>query len=370
MLCRISAEDGQLLSALIEIDGSDLVLHSRGSNNGKPVNPDYSVALRLILSRLRAAMVDISGAWVDSDRVRGLSDSAKAILGPDDAQASPAELFTRMTSRMQRVGRSPASSSKGGNPSKRILIQVSPSMTSQQLAATLQAIPERSTSLDRLPATDLQKVTAEHVWNAVQKLLGGYADHAYGDSIDYDIIANGGVRLPPKAVFGIAASEALGFEVLPRHFTAGTNSPCFRILAASGFAVVSKVLERSRTTQQPEPIIQEAEAQDMEYREGTLKLRQHLSRERAPGLRQGKIAKFRRDNGGLLFCERCRFNPVERYLAEVADACIEVHHRSVQVQNMADGHSTKLDDLQCLCANCHRVVHRELARRAVVSGVR
>jgi predicted HNH restriction endonuclease len=27
---------------------------------------------------------------------------------------------------------------------------------------------------------------------------------------------------------------------------------------------------------------------------------------------------------------------------------------------MAEGHATTLDQLKCLCANCHRVVHRKM----------
>ena len=45
-------------------------------------------------------------------------------------------------------------------------------------------------------------------------------------------------------------------------------------------------------------------------------------------------------------------------------ACIEVHHQAVQVENMAEAHQTKLEDLQCLCANCHRVEHRLLKQRS------
>ena len=32
---------------------------------------------------------------------------------------------------------------------------------------------------------------------------------------------------------------------------------------------------------------------------------------------------------------------------------------------MKSDHKTKLSDLTCLCANCHRVVHRELRLQAV-----
>lgn len=53
-------------------------------------------------------------------------------------------------------------------------------------------------------------------------------------------------------------------------------------------------------------------------------------------------------------------DPIEIYGSEHGEACIEIHHRATQVQNMTEGHVTKLDDLQCLCANCHRIVHRVL----------
>ena len=53
-------------------------------------------------------------------------------------------------------------------------------------------------------------------------------------------------------------------------------------------------------------------------------------------------------------------DPVEVYSGAHGVVCIEVHHHLVQVESMTDTHRTKLEDLQCLCANCHRVVHRLL----------
>jgi 5-methylcytosine-specific restriction protein A len=70
-------------------------------------------------------------------------------------------------------------------------------------------------------------------------LLNG-AVHAYGESTDFDLVTSDGRRLPPKAVFGLAATEALGFPVLPKHFTGGINTPSFRALEAAGFAIVPK----------------------------------------------------------------------------------------------------------------------------------
>src|SRR5688572_17573433 len=90
----------------------------------------------------------------------------------------------------------------------------------------------------RLPAAELRKVTPEHISSAVQKLLAGHSDHGFGPSTDYDLIAANGARLPPKAVFGLALSEALGIEVNPKNFSAGESQTCFRILRAAGYQIV------------------------------------------------------------------------------------------------------------------------------------
>jgi predicted HNH restriction endonuclease len=44
----------------------------------------------------------------------------------------------------------------------------------------------------------------------------------------------------------------------------------------------------------------------------------------------------------------------------MAEACLEVHHSRVAVADMEQGHETALEDTQLLCANCHRLVHREM----------
>ncbi|MFL5349699.1 MAG: hypothetical protein ACJ8AT_33295 [Hyalangium sp.] len=98
---------------------------------------------------------------------------------------------------------------------------------------------------------------------------------------------------------------------------------------------------------------------DWEWAEGTLKMRAHLSKERAAGLSDAKKAQFIQQHGRL-FCERCSVDPVKVYGIKAAEACIEVHHRATQVSQMRPGHRTRLSDLQCLCANCHRITHRQL----------
>lgn len=205
-------------------------------------------------------------------------------------------------------------------------------------------------SASRLAASELSKVTPEHIDRAIRQLLSSPNGHPFGESTDYDVVLEGGARLPPKAVFGLAASEALGFQVEPKHFTAGINSHCFRTLKAAGLVI------------QPKGEVAEVDelsnAKDQEWSEGTPRLRQHLSRERSSGLREAKKAEFRRTHGGRLFCERCREDPVEKYGTEHADACIEVHHKNTHVAAMEAGHRSRLEDLECLCANCHRLEHR------------
>ena len=211
-------------------------------------------------------------------------------------------------------------------------------------------------SQGRLPAESLNRVTAEHVWNAVQRLASGTVEHSFGASTEYDLLCEDGVRLPPKTVFGLAASEALGFQVLPSHFSGGLGTPCFRILAAAGFEIVPKGEPSHATVVPPAP-------EEEEWEEGGWRLVLHLRSERGRGLSPAKKAQFVREHGRL-FCERCNFDPVALYGADLGDACIEVHHHAVHVAEMSAGHRTRLEDLSCLCANCHRVTHRELRQRA------
>lgn len=61
--------------------------------------------------------------------------------------------------------------------------------------------------------------------------------------------------------------------------------------------------------------------------------------------------------------ERCDMDPIEAFGSELGEACIEVHHRDTHISDMENGHETRLEDLECLCANCHRVTHREIKAR-------
>ena len=99
---------------------------------------------------------------------------------------------------------------------------------------------------------------------------------------------------------------------------------------------------------------------DTEFREGDMVLKVHLQRERHPGVPRAKRDQFRRDHGRL-FCETCDFDPKGDPILEAA---IEVHHATTAIGDMAGGHLVTLDDLQCLCATCHRIVHARLRAEA------
>ncbi|KTT24514.1 hypothetical protein SB14R_10270 [Pseudomonas oryzihabitans] len=100
------------------------------------------------------------------------------------------------------------------------------------------------------------------------------------------------------------------------------------------------------------------EPEEKEWAEGQVKLVQHLKKERSAGLSQAKKDAFRKQHGRL-FCEECLLDPVQVW-GLAGEACIEVHHDEVHVADMKPGHLSSLEELKCLCANCHRVLHRKL----------
>lgn len=203
----------------------------------------------------------------------------------------------------------------------------------------------------RFLAETFQPITAQHLMRAAEQIAAGYSQHRFGPSTEYDLLFDGH-RLPPKAVFGVAATEALGFEVGPGNFSAGENMLCFRVLRANGYMIVRKGA--------PDPInLFDLPDEDRPWTEGWPRLVTHIRRERGTGLAAAKRDQFRGFHGRL-YCERCGMDPVKTFGSAVGEACIEVHHRDTQVAEMTGDHRTRLEELQCLCANCHRVTHREL----------
>jgi hypothetical protein len=95
---------------------------------------------------------------------------------------------------------------------------------------------------------------------------------------------------------------------------------------------------------------------DDEFPEGKLIERTHKRRERNKKLIELKKSEFLKNNGKI-FCEVCEFDFKEKYGERGTNFC-EVHH-TIAVSEMNPGHRTSLDELVIVCANCHRMIHKE-----------
>jgi Restriction endonuclease AspBHI N-terminal/HNH endonuclease len=92
--------------------------------------------------------------------------------------------------------------------------------------------------------------------------------------------------------------------------------------------------------------------------EGRVLQRMHRFRERNARLRKQKIDSVRR-GGGALACQVCGFDFAQRFGSH-GEGYIEVHH--VLPLHETGTAETRLSDLALVCANCHRMSHRRLAR--------
>ena len=354
-LCQFHDDSGVRMDAQFEVRKGKLILYSRSGTKGTPEarNTEYGLALRILLQRIGQSDLTLVGVWVDSSRAQKLLPRKKdrQIFSPQDSNLLPDELFTLLSNKMAKIGRDSNNRGSRGNSTKRLLFAFADDPPRERIVQIAgwgrnNAAQNRH---GRLPAAELKKVSIDHIFHAVQQLSFPSVKHPFGESHNYDVVTDDGQHLPPKAVFGLAASEALGFEVLPRHF-ASTDAIREKISEA-GFRVVPKD-EPSPHEEVP------LNPEDRVWIEGHPRLSWHLKRERASGLAQAKKAAFRREHGEL-FCEKCGLYPVEEYGPDAGDACIEVHHK-LPIADMPPAKSTQLKDLMCVCANCHRIIHHEL----------
>ncbi len=246
---------------------------------------------------------------------------------------------------------------------RRLLI-MTPGTSSDAVSSALKA-NAKSAAVERLPASELRKVTSTHIHKAVARLLAGEDAPNFAASRDYDVLTDDGIALAPKKVFGLALEEALGIQAHPGHFSAGWSQVCFELLEAAGLWIVPKAGAAPRpgrgtaTTHAKLDGLAPTE-EERSWIEGNPRIVTHLKRERQPGLAKQKRSEFIAEHGRL-YCEDCGLDPVEKYGPEAGPSCIEVHHHRVHVAHMQAAHSTVTGDLKCLCANCHRVLHRRLA---------
>jgi 5-methylcytosine-specific restriction protein A len=273
---------------------------------------------------------------------------------------------------MRNFGRSGTMPANEGNQNKKLRIETN--LDEAEIIRTLRAVPAPANRapvagieglpVGRLPAAELRRVEPRHIRVALARLDSGEPASNFDPSRDYDVMTGDGRKYAPEQVFGFAIEAALGIVARPSHFSAGWNTTCFDILEECGLWIVPKqgaaqrnarVGLNSSVTQPPIPTEEERT-----WIEGNPKIAQHMTRERQPGLAAMKRAQFVRDHGKLI-CERCKLDPLDVYGPDAGSACIEVHHHRTHVAAMLPCHETSLDDLKCLCSNCHRVLHRALS---------
>lgn len=100
---------------------------------------------------------------------------------------------------------------------------------------------------------------------------------------------------------------------------------------------------------------------EIEFDEGRILTRIHFARERNATL----VATKRRlvlTQTGKLECEACGFD-FQAVYGELGEGYAECHH-TAPVATLNPGTNTRLTDLCLLCSNCHRMIHRLMARNS------
>lgn len=365
---KIRDDLGRTLDARVELQGKDLILHSRSGAGSAARNPDYRGALMLILARL-AAHGRKPDVFLDSRNVQQVPLEQRLIARAAELSGGEVDQFNLLVRLMNKDRPSHGAWS-------RILLRV-PGELGQIgtiVSASGSAIASGSRP-ERLPNEEQRQVTPEAVHAAVASLLGGDDAPNFAESRDYDLITEGGDRLAPKKVFG-RALEIAGVveEAGPYHFSAGWSQPCFEILQAAGYDIIRKVdaekeadRRRTRSTRPTAEVDQEVatvgiDPEERSWIEGDKRMATHLrlERKRSTKAAAAKRAQVRAANNGLLACDYCSTDWYDIYGHAIAEAIFDVHH-TIPLKDMDDGHETKVEDLLCLCANCHRAEHRRLS---------
>lgn len=383
----LRAAGGAVLEARVTIENGSVTLHSRSgkaksaSRGSRGRNPDYVAAFDGILDRLASSPLAIDRILLDSSQAHLVPEEQRVLATRDELEKGVLkEVKNSIRSRMRAFGRSDNMPVNEGNQNKKVKIETSlpdreivrrlsvvpiPKAVSSASTTSAAPPPAAASAVTPLPAATLRKVEREHILSALDRLSSGDPVARFDPSRDYDVMTGDGRKYAPKKVFGLALEAALGIEAMPGHFNVGWGTPCFDILEKCGLWIVPKsgAAKRPRPTQSE---LSNASSdltptdEERTWIEGNPRIAIHLKKERQPGLAAKKREAYLLEHGKLT-CEKCGLDPAESYGEDAGSACIEVHHHRTHVAEMQPGHETSLADLKCLCANCHRVLHRALS---------
>lgn len=360
------------LNAKVLVGSDGLIVLSR---SGTDTNRDYRPAMELLLKRIKAAHLRPT-AYLDSAPVQSKPLSDRRLAKPEELSGSPEDAFSLLLKRMNA-----GSSSNGAY--RRLFLSLPHNSTERLLRIVTNTPPwgprtpiekpRRAAAIDSdadaiIPPETIRTLTHAQLQAAVEELLAATVKHDFSDITDYSVVLDDGTRLPPKAVVGIALQNALGRKVGWRAFRGGQSTPAFAALRDAGFEIVRTRAGPLAKPDRPDPP-EEVEAiigetpfsdDDRTFVEGSKKCAYHLKRERNPALVREKKKQFEAKHGRL-FCEHCENDFIEQFGdADIARSCFDAHHKSIAVTDMEEGHETALDDLEILCATCHRAEHARL----------
>lgn len=90
--------------------------------------------------------------------------------------------------------------------------------------------------------------------------------------------------------------------------------------------------------------------------------------ERNPQIRRAFVKNFKKKHGRV-YCEACGFDFGKTY-GKLGEGFIEVHHNK-PISSFKDEHEVDIEkDLNCLCSNCHRMIHANKKRILSVEELR
>lgn len=364
---RIRDAQGNALHACVEQVGTHIVVHSRSGAGPNARNPDYRAAVMSILRRLDTAgrKPDV---FLDSQRVQHLPLEQRLIASARQLSGDEVDQFNHLIRAMNKDRPSRGAWS-------RILLRV-PGHASgvDSLISSDRTAQAPVSKAMRLRNEEQRRVKHDAVHGAVTSLLAGQDAPDFAQSRDYDLVTPTGDRLAPKKVFGRALELAgVVAKASPYHFSAGWSQPSFEILQAAGYDIIPKsdaVGEANRRKARAARSAVEIEkdvasvgvdAEERSWIEGDKRMASHLraERKRSAKAAAAKRAEVRAANQGHLACDHCSTDWYAIYGARIAEAVFDVHH-TIPLKDMDEGHETKVGDLLCLCANCHRAEHRRM----------
>lgn len=346
---------GRALNARVDVADGQIILHSRSGGGVKTRNPDYRLALVELLTRLSGHGIEYS-VYLDSS----VAQKARPDLN-DRYLASSVELHLNAEDAASHIIRKSNEGSRSNGAWRRILFDVKGATS----ASIVSVIGQIKLTLPPITAGDLFRVGKDHIQAAILEIREGRErPNRFEEGRKYRlIVGDGGSDLPPKKVFGIALAIMLERPVTPADFSSGEQ--IFSVLQSHGFQVVRSVEADPGMREEPDEFVRDDEValppveEEVRALEGDRRLRVHYYAERSTSLPRWFRAKFKRLNGRLL-CERCGKDYIAEYGEVLAEACFDVHHKEPLSEREEATHTTA-EQLQLLCANCHRVTHREMS---------